>query len=92
MHFLSNARISMVGVPVLQRLELTRLSVIGFGDFPMADAVGPPLTLIDRNPADPGLQAIDRIIDRIDNPQRRYRRRNVLEVNLVKRKSTRPAN
>ncbi|MFE7423449.1 LacI family DNA-binding transcriptional regulator [Rhodococcus sp. NPDC057529] len=89
--FLSNARISMVCVPVIQQLDLSHLSVVGFGDFPMADALCPPLTVIDQNPSDLGRQAIDRILDRIDHPHRRFRRRNILAVQLVKRQSCSPA-
>ena len=89
--FLSNARISMVCVPVLQQLKLTDLSVIGFGDFPMADAVSPALTVIDQNPTDLGRQAVDRILERIDHPRRRQRRRNVLDVSLIERRSCYPA-
>ncbi|WP_218017208.1 LacI family DNA-binding transcriptional regulator [Rhodococcus marinonascens] len=89
--FLSNARISMVGIPALQQLNLRDLSVVGFGDFPMADALRPPLTVIDQSPSELGRQAMDRILDRIDHPRRRYRRSNVFAVRLIERGSCFPA-
>ncbi|GGG00010.1 LacI family transcriptional regulator [Rhodococcoides trifolii] len=88
--FLSNARVSMSCVPVLQQMKLSHLAFVGFGDFPLADAVCPPVTVIDQNPAELGRQAIERIIGRIENPNRRYRRRNVLSVDLVVRESCSP--
>lgn len=88
--FLSNARASMSCVPVLQQMGLYHLAFVGFGDFPLADAVRPPVTVIDQNPAELGRQAIERIILRMENPNRRYRRRNVLSVDLVERESCSP--
>ncbi|MBY6537211.1 LacI family DNA-binding transcriptional regulator [Rhodococcus sp. BP-349] len=85
--FLSNARTAMACVPELQKRGATRPAYVGFGDFPLADALYPPVTVIDQNPAELGLQAIDRIFGRIENPRRRYRRRNVLGVELIERES-----
>jgi LacI family transcriptional regulator len=89
--FLSNARISMACVPAIQQLGLHRLAFLGFGDFPLADSLCPPVTVIDQNPSELGRQAIERIIDRIESPQRRFRRRNVLTVELIVRGSCSPA-
>ncbi len=36
----------------------------------LADAVRPPVTVIDQNPAELGRQAIERIILRMENPNR----------------------
>lgn len=88
--FLSNARVAMDCVPGIQLLHLDDVAFVGFGDFPLADAVCPPVTVIDQNPAELGRQAIERILGRIDHPQRRYRRRNVLDVELVVRASCSP--
>ncbi|AOW94347.1 LacI family transcriptional regulator [Rhodococcus sp. WMMA185] len=88
--FLSNARISMASIPAIQQLNLHDLSTIGFGDFPMADALSPPFTVIDQSPADLGRQAMDRVLHRIDHPRRRYRRNNVLPVRLIERGSCFP--
>lgn len=88
--FLSNARVSMACVPVLQQMDLLHLAFVGFGDFPLADAVRPPVTVIDQNPAELGRLAIERVLGRIDNPTKRYRRRNILGVELVERESCSP--
>ena len=82
--FCSNARCAMALVPVLSRIEL---AVTTFGDFPMADMVTPAFTVIDQNPVRVGQLAGQRIIDRIQHPNRRYRQRNVLPVGLVERES-----
>lgn len=82
--FCSNARCAMALVPVLSH---TDLAVTTFGDFPMADMVTPAFTVIDQDPVRVGRCASQRIIDRIDQPNRRYRRRNVLPVGLVERVS-----
>lgn len=82
--FCSNARCAMALVPVLSH---TKLAVTTFGDFPMADMVTPAFTVIDQDPVRVGQLAGQRIIDRIYQPNRRYRRRNVLPVHLVERES-----
>ncbi|AYJ50460.1 LacI family DNA-binding transcriptional regulator [Rhodococcus sp. P1Y] len=88
--FLSNARVSMACVPVLQQMNLLHLAFVGFGDFPLADAVRPPVTVIDQNPAELGRLAIERLLGRIEYPSKRYRRRNILGVELVVRESCSP--
>jgi LacI family transcriptional regulator len=85
--FMSNARTSMACIPALRDVGLKHLSTIGFGDFPMAEALDPPLTVIDQNPAELGRLAINRVLDRIDHPRRRYRRHNILPVTLIQRES-----
>jgi LacI family transcriptional regulator len=89
--FLSNARTSMACVPTIQKLGLHGIAFLGFGDFPLADSLAPSVTVIDQNPSELGRQAIERIIDRIENPNRRFRRRNVLGVELIVRESCSPA-
>ncbi|WP_081618244.1 substrate-binding domain-containing protein [Mycobacterium sp. 155] len=64
------------------------LAYLGFGDFPLADIITPTVTVIDQNPTELGHQATQRILDRIQHPDRRYRRRNVLSVDLVERQSS----
>jgi LacI family transcriptional regulator, galactose operon repressor len=68
-------------------LQATRYAVVGFGDFPMADALTPAVTVIDQDPAALGSLAAERIINRIDHPHRRYRRTTVLPVRLIERGS-----
>ncbi|OZF45448.1 LacI family DNA-binding transcriptional regulator [Rhodococcus sp. 14-1411-2a] len=88
--FLSNARVAMSCVPVLQQMELLHLAFVGFGDFPLADAVWPPVTVIDQNPARLGRLAIERLLGRIENPGKRFKRRNILGVELIERRSCTP--
>ena len=82
----SNARSTMVLVPALRGRGL---AVVGFGDFPMADMLAPALTVIDQDPSTLGTLAAGRVFDRLEHPQRRYRRRTVLPVALVERASCR---
>lgn len=88
--FLSNARTAMACLPALHEPASKSLAYIGFGDFPLADIITPTVTVIDQNPTEIGRQAIQRILDRIEHPDRRYRRRNVLPVDLIERQSTAP--
>ncbi|KIQ16044.1 LacI family transcriptional regulator [Rhodococcus sp. Leaf7] len=85
--FLSNARTAMACIPALQSLGARRPAYVAFGDFPLADALCPAVTVIDQNPTELGRMAIDRLLGRIDNPRRRYRRRNVMSVELIERES-----
>lgn len=82
--FSSNARCTMALVPALSH---HRLAITAFGDFPMADMLNPAMTVIDQDPAQVGRLAAQRIIDRTHQPNRRYRRRNVLPVSLIERQS-----
>ena len=82
--FCSNARCAMALVPVLSRTEL---AVTTFGDFPMADMVTPAFTVIDQDPVRMGQLAGQRVLDRLRQPDRRYRRRTVLPVRLIERES-----
>ena len=86
--FCSNGRCSMVVVPALRGKEY---SFVSFGDFPMGDMLVPALTVIDQDPAALGTLAAQRVLDRLNHPQRRYRRRTVLPVSLVERESCFPA-
>lgn len=82
--FSSNARCTMALVPALTQHNL---AITAFGDFPMADMLTPAITVIDQDPAHVGQLAAQRIIDRTHQPNRRYRRRNVLPVTLIERQS-----
>lgn len=83
----SNARSSMVLVPALRDHPV---AVVGFGDFPMADMLTPAMTVIDQDPSALGTLAAQRVFDRLEHPERRYRRRTVLPVTLIERESCRP--
>ncbi len=84
--FCSNARAAMSLVPVLQH---SGLAVSTFGDFPLADMLSPAWTVIDQDPLQLGTLAAQRILDRLAKPNRRYRRRTVIPVDLVERESCR---
>ncbi len=83
--FSVNARSSMA---LASALRDDPMAMVGFGDFPTADLVRPSLTVIDQNPDRLGRLAAQRIFDRIEHPDRRYRRTTVLDISLVVRESS----
>ncbi|SDO25245.1 transcriptional regulator, LacI family [Nakamurella panacisegetis] len=80
--FSSNARLSVALVSDLHRRRRTDLTVVSFGDFPMASALTPAVTVIDQDPALLGRTAADRLFDRIDRPGARRKRQILLPVEL----------
>lgn len=82
--FCSNARTAMNLAPLLRDCGL---AVTSFGDFPLADLLTPSLTTIDQDPQQLGTLAAQRIVDRLTFPDRRYRRRTVLPLELIERDS-----
>ena len=87
--FSSNARCSIGVVPVLQEGDRTDIALVGYGDFPLASALRPALTVIDQNPDALGKAAARRLFQRLDNPAGRWKRRMVLPVRLLLRDSLR---
>jgi LacI family transcriptional regulator len=85
--FASNARCTVGVVPALQTLGRTDLGLVSFGDFPLAAALQPPITVVDQDPTAMGAFAAQRLFTRVDNPGARLRRRTVLPVRLVERAS-----
>jgi LacI family transcriptional regulator len=85
--FSSNARCTIALVPALQLLRRKDIGLIGFGDFPMAAALEPAVTVIHQDGDAMGRFAADRLFARLDQPARRLRRRTVLPVELVTRTS-----
>lgn len=85
--FSSNARCSIQLIPALQSLHHGNLAFVGFGDFPLAGALKPALTVIDQDPHQLGLLAAERVFARLDAPHRRLRRHNVLPLRLLERGS-----
>jgi LacI family transcriptional regulator len=85
--FSSNARCSIGVVPALQSVDRSDLPFISFGDFPLADALQPPLSVIDQDPVAVGHTAVTRIFERLDHPNRRLKRKVVLPVCLLTRGS-----
>lgn len=82
--FSSNARTTMA---LVHALGSRRVPLVGFGDFPLADALTPAVTVIDQDPHRLGMLAADRIFGRTEHPQRRLKRANVLDVTLIERES-----
>jgi LacI family transcriptional regulator len=85
--FASNARCTLGVVPALQSLGRTDLGLVSFGDFPLAAALQPPITVVDQDPAAMGAFAAQRLFTRVDKPGGRLRRRTILPVRLVERAS-----
>ncbi|MFB9375667.1 LacI family DNA-binding transcriptional regulator [Kineococcus gynurae] len=82
--FSSNARCTMHLVPAVAG---GHWAIVGFGDFPMANMLSPGITVIDQDPVALGRMAAQRVVDRIEQPDRHYQRRNILPVRLRERES-----
>jgi LacI family transcriptional regulator len=78
---------TMALILALQRVGRTDIALVGFGDFPMAEALSPAVTVIDQDPAGLGRIATERLISRIENPHVHVRRKTVLPVRLIVRGS-----
>lgn len=87
--FSSNARFSIGVFPALQTMNRTDVALISYGDFTMADVLQPSVTVIDQDPRHVGRVAAERILARIAAPAKRFRRKNVLPVELIERQSCR---
>jgi LacI family transcriptional regulator len=85
--FSSNIPCTMALVLALQRAGRTDIAVVGFGDFPMAAALAPAVTVIDQDPAGLGRTAVERLLQRIEDPDAPRRQRTVLPVHLIPRGS-----
>jgi LacI family transcriptional regulator len=82
--FSSNARCSMT---LAHALQTAPIAMVGFGDFPLADLLHPSMTVIDQDPALIGRLAAERVIDRLQHPNRRFKKKNVLDVAMIERSS-----
>jgi LacI family transcriptional regulator, galactose operon repressor len=87
--FSSNAWCTIGVIPALQAIGRSDLPLISFGDFPLATAIQPPLTVIDQDPVSVGRVAATRLFERLDHPHRRFKRKIVLPVPLIIRGSCR---
>jgi LacI family transcriptional regulator len=85
--FSSNIPCTMALVQALRRAERTDIALVGFGDFPMAAALTPGVTVMDQDPARLGHIAVERLLARIEDPLAEPRRRTVLPVRLIPRGS-----
>ncbi len=80
--FSSNVRCTMALIPTPDPV-----SIVTFGDFPLADLLRPSMSVIAQDAAELGRLAATRILERLDHPNRRFRRSTVLPVHLVERES-----
>jgi LacI family transcriptional regulator len=85
--FSSNIPCTMALVQALRQAERTDIALVGFGDFPMAAALTPAVTVVDQDPARLGHIAVERLLARIEDPRTEPRRRTVLPVRLIPRGS-----
>ncbi len=67
--FASNPRAGVGLVQALHRTGRTDIAMVSFGDFPLAAAVQPAVTVIDQDPRPIGLRAAELLLARIDGGQ-----------------------
>jgi LacI family transcriptional regulator len=85
--FSSNIPCTMALVLALHRAGRTDIAVVGFGDIPMAAALSPAVTVLDQDPGGLGRIAVERLLQRIEDPGAPLRRRTILPVRLIPRGS-----
>jgi LacI family transcriptional regulator len=85
--FSCNVPCTMALVLALHQAGHTGVAIVGFGDFPMAAALSPAVTVVDQDPAGLGRIAVERLLQRIEDPAAQVRRRTVLPVQLIPRGS-----
>ena len=68
--FSATTRASLGIVPVLHARSRTDIAFIGIGDFAMADALTPAITVVAHDAARIGMAAADRLIERLADPGR----------------------
>jgi LacI family transcriptional regulator len=68
--FSATTRASLGVVPVLHARSRTDIAFIGIGDFAMADALTPGITVVDHSGARIGVAAATRLIERLADPGR----------------------
>jgi LacI family transcriptional regulator len=83
--FSANPSCSMPIVRQLHAAGRPDIVLVGFGGFPMADLLTPPVTVVEQDPTELGILAANRLFRRIDEPDRRLPRQTVVPVTLVRR-------
>ncbi|HEY5880455.1 MAG TPA: LacI family DNA-binding transcriptional regulator, partial [Nakamurella sp.] len=83
--FSANPSCSMSIARQLHAMGRTDVVLVGFGDFPMADTLTPPITVIEQDPTELGTLAANRLFRRIDEPDKRLPRQTVVPVSLIRR-------
>jgi LacI family transcriptional regulator len=85
--FSCNVPCTMALVLALHQAGHNGVAIVGFGDFPMAAALSPAVTVVDQDPIGLGRIAVERLLQRIEDPGAQVRRRTVLPVSLIPRGS-----
>ena len=78
---------TMALVIALKRASRAGIAIVGYGDFPMAGALSPAITVVDQDPGALGRIAVERLLQRTGDPGAPVRRRTVLPVRLIPRGS-----
>ncbi|MTD15617.1 LacI family DNA-binding transcriptional regulator [Nakamurella sp. YIM 132087] len=84
--FSSNPRASLGSVSALHRAGRTDVAFVSFGDFDLADALSPAISIIDQDPTPIAVAAADRLLDRMageSGPAQQI----VLPITLIERGS-----
>lgn len=84
---MANARVTMDAFPVLRDRGM---AMVGIGDFPMAHALTPAVTVMAQDPARLGRLAAERALERFENPSEPLREHAPIPMRLVPRASTPP--
>ena len=64
----ATTRASLGVVPALHSARRTDIALVSFGDFPMADALSPAVTVVDHPGREVGRAAAARLLARLDQP------------------------
>jgi LacI family transcriptional regulator len=64
----ANSRASLGVVPALHSAGRTDIALVAFGDFPMADALRPAVTVVDHPGHEVGRVAAERLLARLEAP------------------------
>jgi LacI family transcriptional regulator len=67
--FSAATRCSLGVVPTMHRERRTDIALVGFGDFAMADALDPAVSVVDHDGAAIGREAAARLLRRIQEPE-----------------------
>ena len=78
---------TMTVVQALHRVDRRDVALVGFGDFPMAEALAPAVSVIDQDPANLGRVAVERLFAPTAGVGAAPRRKTVLPVTLIPRGS-----
>lgn len=88
--FSSNSQASTVLVPAIRRSFGNGPGFVSFGDFPMADALQPPVSVVRQHPAAIGRLAAERLFGQVDDGATTAPEALTLPVSLVVRDRSSP--